>query len=73
MVSSVDVSLLEVPVVRDGTEELRIGLKLDCRLGDDDSGRSRFRKRSSPRGARGSGVFPVEGGSGVIELRSAET
>ena len=63
-----DVSLLKVPVVRDGTEKLRIDLKLGCRLGDDESDRSKFRKRFSPRGARDSGVFPVEGGSDVIEF-----
>ena len=58
--------------MRDETEKLRINLKLNYRLDDNDSNRSRFRKRFSSREARDFEMFSIKEEFNVIKLRSAE-
>ena len=69
MISSVDVSLLKISIVRNETKKLRINLKLNCRLNDDDFNRSRFRKRFSSREARDFEVFSIKEEFEVIKSR----
>ena len=69
MISSVDISLLKISIVRDEIKKLRINTKLNFRLNDDDFNRFRFRKRFSSREARDFEMFSIKEEFDVIKLR----
>ena len=72
MIFSVDVSLLKISIVRDETKKLRINMKLNFRLNDNNFNRSKFRKRFSPRKACDFKMFSIKEEFDVIKLRSAK-